>query len=89
MHIITGKRLNEFVINVPTNETEYNELVGVLDYLLDTSDPDEQSPASALVDRVGSLIESYENANVPELAAPRTRKRPHRPIITSRRLKTA
>ncbi len=77
------------IINVPSNEAEYNELVAVLDYLLDTSDPDEQSPASALVDMIGSLIESYENANVPEFPAPRNRKKPHRPIMTPRRLKPA
>ncbi len=53
------------LINIPANEAEYNELVAVLDYLLDTSDPDEQSPASALVDMIGSLIESYENIHVP------------------------
>lgn len=57
------------VINVPANETEYDELVGVLDYLLDTSDSDEQSPASALINMIGDLIESYENANVPDLSA--------------------
>ncbi len=77
------------IINVPANEAEYNELVAVLDYLLDTSDPEEQSPASALVDMIGSLIESYENVNVPEIAAPRARKRPHRSIMNSRRLKPA
>jgi antitoxin component HigA of HigAB toxin-antitoxin module len=77
------------IINIPANEAEYNELVAVLDYLLDTSDPEEQSPASALVDMIGSLIESYENANVPELAAPRRRSRVHRRTITSRRLKPA
>jgi hypothetical protein len=77
------------IINVPSNEAEYKELVAVLDYLLDTSDPDEQSPASALVDMIGALIESYENANVPELASPRRRSQAHRPIISSRKLKTA
>ena len=55
------------VINIPANEMEYYELVAVLDYLLDTSDLSEQSPASALVNMIGDLIESYENANVPEL----------------------
>ncbi len=77
------------IINVPANEAEYNELVAVLDYLLDTSDPDEQSPAAALVDMIGSLIESYENANVPELSAPRRKSRAHRPIITPRQFKAA
>jgi HTH-type transcriptional regulator / antitoxin HigA len=88
-HAIMAWIPSSHIINVPANEAEYNELVSVLDYLLDTSDPDEQSPASALVDMIGSLIESYENANVPELSAPRRRSRAHRTIITARRLKVA
>ena len=62
------------IINVPANEAEYNELVAVLDYLLDTSDLEERSPASALVDMIGDLIEYYENANVPELSTLRQTK---------------
>jgi hypothetical protein len=78
------------IINVPANETEYNELVAVLDYLLDTSDLDEQSPASALVDMIGDLIESYENANVPELSTLRApQSRTIRRATSIRRLKTA
>jgi hypothetical protein len=77
------------IINVPANEAEYNELVAALDMLLDTSDPDEESPASALIDIIGDLIESYENANIPEPSALRekTRSRPHR--APSLRLHTA
>jgi hypothetical protein len=64
------------IINVPANDTEYDELVAVLDYLLDTSDLSEQSPVSAIVDMIGDLIESYENANVPELPSSAARRRP-------------
>ena len=78
------------IINVPANEAEYNELVAVLDYLLDTSDLDEQSPASALVDMIGDLIESYENANVPELPTIRPpQSRTIRRVPAIRKLRTA
>ena len=65
------------IINVPSNEAEYNELVAVLDYLLDTSDPEEQSPASALVDS-GSARSSKATKTLmfPSLLLPRVRKTP-------------
>jgi hypothetical protein len=86
---VTAWTASSHVVNMPANEAEYNELVAVLDYLLDTSDLDEQSPASALIDMIGTLIESYENANVPELSPPRRGTRPVRRAIPTRRLKTA
>lgn len=55
------------VLRVPRTEREYDELVAFLDQLVDVVGEDESHPLAGLMDVVGSLIESYESANVPEL----------------------
>jgi HTH-type transcriptional regulator/antitoxin HigA len=69
-----GKELTAWIqsphiIRVPSNEEEYDELVAILDHLLDTTDINDDTPAAALVDVIGTLIEQYEDVHVPELAS--------------------
>lgn len=55
-------------IFVPRNETEYNQLVEMLDKLIDEVGEDESHPLASLMDVLSALIENYENANVQKLA---------------------
>jgi HTH-type transcriptional regulator/antitoxin HigA len=52
---------------VPHTETEYQQLVSLLDDLIDEVGEDESHPLASLMEIVGLLIESYESKNVPEL----------------------
>lgn len=54
---------------VPTNESEYNQLVKLLDELTDMVRDDESHPLANVMDVVGVLIETYENEHVPEPAS--------------------
>ena len=56
-------------IFVPHNETEYKQLVELLDTLTDEVGEDESHPLASMMEIVGALIENYENANVPELVS--------------------
>ena len=49
------------------NETEYNQLIELLDTLIDQGGEQENHPLTLLIDVVGILIESYESINIPEL----------------------
>lgn len=53
---------------VPHTESEYKQLVEMLDNLIDQVGEDETHPLASLMDVLSALIENYENANVPELA---------------------
>ncbi len=66
------------VIRVPSNEAEYDELVAILDQLLDSTNVNADTPAAALVDVIGSLIEQYEDKHVPELSSILDKKKPQR-----------
>jgi HTH-type transcriptional regulator/antitoxin HigA len=54
---------------VPHTEEEYNRLVAMLDRLIDEVGEDEAHPLASLMEILGVLIEHYEEAYVPELAA--------------------
>jgi HTH-type transcriptional regulator/antitoxin HigA len=49
------------------DKTEYNRFVAMLDKLIDEVGEDETHPLASLTDVLPALIESYENANMPEL----------------------
>ncbi|MBE7551025.1 MAG: transcriptional regulator [Anaerolineales bacterium] len=55
-------------IFVPTNEDEYNQLVGLLDEITDIVRDNEEHPLANLMDVIGVLIETCENQHVPEPA---------------------
>jgi HTH-type transcriptional regulator / antitoxin HigA len=53
---------------VPHTESEYRQLVELLDNLVDKVGEDESHPLASLMEVVGILIEKYEDEQVPELA---------------------
>ncbi len=53
---------------VPHTETEYRQLVALLDSLLDEIGEDESHPLASMMEVVGILIEKYEDEHVAELA---------------------
>lgn len=56
-------------VRVPRNEAEYVALVRRLDDLIDAVGNDENHPLASLMDVIGALIESYENATLPAFAS--------------------
>lgn len=54
-------------VRVPRTETEYREMIELLDHLTDQVGEDESHPLASLMDVLGVLIEKYENEHVPEL----------------------
>lgn len=52
-------------VRVPRNEAEYNALVCRLDDLIDVVGNDEDHSLASLMEVIGTLIESYENATLP------------------------
>ncbi len=55
------------IFSVPHNEKDYNRLVHLLDGLVDKVGEDESHPLASLMETLGSLIESYEAQNMPEV----------------------
>jgi HTH-type transcriptional regulator/antitoxin HigA len=55
------------VFSVPHNEIDYNNLVNLLDSLIDEVGNDESHPLSSLMETIGSLIETYESQNYPDI----------------------
>ncbi len=55
-------------LRVPRNEAEYAALVRWLDQLVDLVGNDEAHPLASLMDVLGTLIESYEDATLPDFA---------------------
>ena len=53
---------------VPHTESEYRQLVELLDSLIDQVGEDESHPLASLMEVVSILIERYEDERVPELA---------------------
>ena len=53
---------------VPHTESEYRQLVELLDSLIDEVGEDESHPLASFMEVVGILIEKYEDEHVPELA---------------------
>jgi HTH-type transcriptional regulator/antitoxin HigA len=56
------------IVFVPRSEQQYMRLVEVLDALVDTVGEDEEHPLGSLMEVIGTLVESYEDAHVPELS---------------------
>ncbi len=52
---------------VPHTESEYRQLVELLDTLIDEVGEDESHPLASFMEIVGILIEKYEDEHVPEL----------------------
>ncbi len=57
------------LLTSPRNDSEYAALVEALDEILDAGGADEIHPLATLADRIGDLIEEYENANHTEPSA--------------------
>ena len=55
------------VFSVPHNEKDYNNLVNLLDSLIDEVGNNESHPLSSLMETIGSLIETYESQNYPDM----------------------
>ena len=55
------------VFSVPHNEKDYNKLVNLLDSLIDEVGDNESHPLSSLMETIGSLIETYESQNYPDI----------------------
>jgi HTH-type transcriptional regulator/antitoxin HigA len=55
------------VFSVPHNQKEYNRLVHILDSVIDEVGENESHPLASLMETLGSLIESYEDQNIPEI----------------------
>jgi HTH-type transcriptional regulator/antitoxin HigA len=59
-------KLNQ-ILFIPRNESEYEQLVIILDNLIDEIGENESHPLASLMELLGILIENYEQENVPEL----------------------
>ncbi len=57
------------IFSVPHTETEYNNLVSMLDNLIDEVGENEEHPLSSLMESLGNLIETYEDKNIPTLSS--------------------
>ena len=55
------------IFSVPHDQGEYDRLVKILDGLIDEVGENESHPLASLVETLGSLIESYESQNIPEI----------------------
>jgi len=55
------------VFSVPHNQKEYTRLVQILDSVIDEVGENESHPLASLMETLGSLIESYEVQNIPEI----------------------
>jgi HTH-type transcriptional regulator/antitoxin HigA len=54
-------------VRVPHTDTDYREMVELLDLVTDEVGEDENHPLASLMDVLGVLIEKYEDENVAEL----------------------
>lgn len=54
---------------VPHAESEYQQIVGLLDTLIDEVGEDESHPLASFMEVVGILIEKYEDEHVPGLGS--------------------
>ena len=52
---------------VPHTESEYRQLVELLDSLIDEVGEDESHPLASFMEVVGILIEKYEDEHVPDM----------------------
>jgi HTH-type transcriptional regulator/antitoxin HigA len=54
-------------IRFPNSDSDYRELVELLDRVTDEVGEDENHPLASLMDVLGVLIQKYEDEQVPEL----------------------
>ena len=57
------------IFSVPHTETEYDNIVSMLDNLIDEVGENEAHPLSSLMESLGNLIETYENKNTTTLSS--------------------
>ena len=57
------------IFAVPHSPEEYNHLVGLLDEVTDQVGEDESHPLASLMETLGSLVETYESENLPEMGS--------------------
>ena len=57
------------IFSVPHTETEYDNIVSMLDNLIDEVGENETHPLSSLMESLGNLIETYENKNTTTLSS--------------------
>jgi HTH-type transcriptional regulator/antitoxin HigA len=57
------------ILSVPHSDSDYNNLVGLLDSLIDEVGDNEKHPLASLMETVGNLIETYETQYVPEISS--------------------
>jgi HTH-type transcriptional regulator/antitoxin HigA len=55
-------------VRVPHTETDYRDMVELLDLVTDEVGEDENHPLASLMEVLGVLIERYEDEHIPELA---------------------
>jgi HTH-type transcriptional regulator/antitoxin HigA len=55
------------ILFIPRSESEYEQLVIMLDNLIDEIGENENHSLASLMEILGILIENYEQENVPEL----------------------
>jgi len=55
------------IFSVPHSEEDYQNLVSILDSLVDEVGEDETHPLASLMESLGTLIETYENNNIPAI----------------------
>ncbi len=55
------------ILFIPRTESEYKQLVAMLDNLIDEIGENENHPLASLMEIIGVLIENYEQENIPEL----------------------
>lgn len=55
------------ILFIPRSESEYEQLVIMLDNLIDEIGENENHPLASLMEILGILIENYEQENVPQL----------------------
>jgi len=54
-------------LTIPRTGADYQRVVALLDALIDAVGEDEHHPLASLMDRVGTLVERYEDEHIPEL----------------------
>ncbi len=55
------------IFSVPHSEVEYENLVSLLDSLIDEIGENENHSLASLMESIGSLVETYENNNFPNI----------------------
>jgi HTH-type transcriptional regulator/antitoxin HigA len=55
------------IIFVPHSESDYQNLVNILDQLIEEVGEDESHPLASLMELVGVLVKKYEDEHVPEI----------------------